>query len=201
MKKISFDVDSVLFDTEAIIIKEIKEIYGVTITQKDVTHWDFYAENFPKILDKFASNNFYETVKKIEQMDNVLESIIEGYGINSLQLVTSTHSNVKNSKEEALNRLFSHIKGFEIIPIIHVGLKETGHVGGEEVHHKYEYSKNTILIDDAIHNIHDHVEINKGDKGLLVDFGYGWNQNYENDNVFRVRTPNEIIEKINEIII
>ena len=65
-------------------------------------------------------------------------------------------------------------------------------------HEKSYYTKNTILIDDAIHNIKSHIE-NNNKEALLIDYDYGWNKNFEHKLVKRVTNPlniNKIIENI-----
>ncbi len=57
------------------------------------------------------------------------------------------------------------------------------------------HTKDSILIDDAIHNIQGHIE-NNNNIGLLVDYGYGWNQNFQHPLVKRVHKPLDILKFI-----
>lgn len=192
---ISFDVDSVLIDTESIILKKIKDIYNVDLTLKNVTYWDFYKDKYPLVLDVFQDINFYNNVNKIKDMDIILEKTIKKYGSHNIQLITSSSEVSAISKENCLNKHFGKIKDFNKINIIHVGLYDNNN----DSHHKHTYSKDTILIDDGIHNISSHVDLNKN-HGLLIDYGYGWNQNYEHNLVQRITSQYDIIKTLNNLI-
>jgi len=192
----SFDVDSVALKTEDSIIEHIEEFHNIKITPKDVTHWGYYTENFPSVINFFSNEKLYEGVKNIKGMDIVIENLIKDFGPNSIQFITSSHSKVKKAKERCLLKNYGHIEDFEKINIIHVGLE------GEEGtnHEKHHFTNQTIMIDDAIHNIEDHLNSNPKHKAILVDFGYGWNQNYERKNVYRVKSPEELLNKLLEIL-
>lgn len=192
---ISFDVDSVLIDTESNILQKIKEIYNKNITLKDVTYWDYYKNEYPLVLEIFKDINFYNDVNMIKYMDKILEQIIKTYGSNNIQLITSSSEISAISKENCLIKHFGKIKGFDKINIIHVGLYDDNN----NSHHKHTYSKDTILIDDGLHNISSHVDINKNN-GLLIDYGYGWNQNYEHNLVKRITSQYDIIPTLNHLI-
>ncbi|MBT5491929.1 hypothetical protein HOK00_06570 [bacterium] len=193
----SFDVDSVLLDTEEEILNHIDKVYNKKLTQKDVTHWTFYSENFPAVIDLFQDPNLYKNIKAIDGMVETMEKIVEHYGHSSIQLVTSSHEKVASSKEKALNSIFGHIKDWEHISIIHVGLKDHDE---NNPHHKHEHSIHTIMIDDAIHNIEGHINHHSDNKGILVDFGYGWNQDFEHPNVKRVKSPKELLDTVNHML-
>lgn len=212
---ISFDVDSVLLNLEKHLFEFIEKEYNVKITSKDVDTWEYYAVNFPKVIDLFKTENLYDKVEAIEEMHEVLNTLINKYGANAIQIITSSHPNVKESKEKALTKFFGNIKGFDRINIIHVGLMGDT----ESSHHKFEHSKGTILIDDAIHNNEDHIRKNKNEENicfpgkknknisLLVDFDYGWNQDetrikdlIDNGDLLRVKSAKEIINVVVKII-
>lgn len=198
-KLISFDIDSVLLDTEKRIINFIKKEYNVSITQKEITHWDYYAMNFPKVIELFTKPELYDNVEAIKNMDKVLSKLISKVGSDKIQFITSSHSNIEKAKEETVLKLYKHIKDIEKIDFIHVGLKCLNEKDTKS-HNKFEYSNNTILIDDAIHNIDSHINFNEKNKGILVDFGYGWNQNYSHKNVIRANTTEDILRNTLKLI-
>ena len=198
-KLLSFDVDSVLLDTEEVIFERINAVYNRVINAKDVTHWTFYMENFPSILEYFGNPELYEKVKPIYEMIEVMREVIEIYGANNIQLITSSHSDMKEAKEAALRRFYGHLKDWEKIDIIHVGLKDEDMGEGLESnisHHKHVFSENSILIDDAIHNIEDHLNHNHYNEAILVDFGYGWNQNFTHSRAIRAKSAGSILDII-----
>lgn len=193
---ITFDVDSVLLQTEEKIIREIKRIYNEEITLMDISYWNYYKDRYPKIMDLFNCKNFYKDISPVNNMNIILGKIIKKYGYNNIQLVTSTPNTLKIPKEECLNKHFGNIKNFSKIEIIHVGLYLDELNTNHEKHH---FTKNTVLIDDAIHNIDSHVK-NNNKEALLIDYGYGWNQNYSHNLVTRIKNPNEILLYLNNLI-
>ena len=197
MKKISFDVDSVLLDTELVIFDYVWEEYDTRINAKDVTHWSYYIENFPSVSAYFGNPEIYKKVKPVKGMVDVVTRIVKKYGAKSIQLITSSHENVREAKDEALERFYGHIEGWKQIDTIHVGLS---HLEGDTSHHKHIYSENTLMVDDAIHNMKDHLDYNHYNKGILVDFGYGWNQNYEDKRSYRVNSPSMLEETIYRLV-
>jgi len=115
-KLLSFDVDSVILDTEEVIFEYIYKNYGKKITSKDVTHWTYYIENFPSVLQYFGNPEIYEKVKAIAGMIKVMEEVVQEYGIERIQLITSSHEGIKTAKEEAINRYYGHIQGLTTVP-------------------------------------------------------------------------------------
>lgn len=192
-KLLSFDVDSVLLDTEEVIFEYVKKNYNTVIGPKDVTHWTYYIENFPSVLQYFGNPEIYEKVEPIYDMIEVMSEVIELYGAENIQLITSSHEAISEAKEDAVNRYYGHLKDWDKIDIVHVGLN---HESDGKSHHKHEYSENTILIDDAIHNIEDHLNYNHDNFGILVDFGYGWNQDFNNNRAPRAKSPSSILDII-----
>ena len=194
---VSMDVDSVLLKTEERVLEEIYTLYKVKLNLNEVAYWNFYKDHYPLVLDFFNNNKFYKKVDKIDNMDIVLKDLIQLYGDNNIQLVTSSNEILKQQKEDCLLKHFGHIKNFDKIKIIHVGMYDEEEKDNIE-HEKSYYTKNTILIDDAIHNIKSHIE-NNNKEALLIDYDYGWNKNFEHKLVKRVTNPlniNKIIENI-----
>ena len=73
----SFDVDSVLLDTEEEILNHIDKVYNKKLTQKDVTHWTFYSENFPAVIDLFQDHpelKSLQTARDITFRDDISNS-------------------------------------------------------------------------------------------------------------------------------
>jgi len=193
LKKTSFDVDSVLLNTEATIIEFIKERYNTIITQKDIAHWNYYSENFPEVIKYFANPDLYKNATPVEGMQKVMKEMLEKYDPKSIQLVTSSHRNVEEAKNEALKKVYGHIPGFNEIDIIHVGLQTKKLDPLEKPSNKNYYTKNTNLVDDTIHNIEDNLNHYETHNGILVDFGYGWNQNYVRNKAHRVNNAEELL--------
>lgn len=194
---ISIDVDSVLLKTEEKIIEYIFEKYNKKISLKDISYWNYYKDNFPSVLNLFNDINFYNNIEMIADMDYVLENIINKYGYKNIQFVTSSTNISAKSKENVMFKHFNHINNFSKIEIIHVGLYDE--TDNSTKHEKYHYTKNTILIDDAIHNVDQHINNNKKE-ALLIDYNYGWNQNYQNDLCFRINKQQDILNTLNKLL-
>lgn len=193
---ITFDVDSVLLKTEEKILKEIKKLYNKELSLNDITYWNFYKDNYPEVMKLFDDYNFYNDIEPVKYMDYILSNIIKEYGYNNIQIVTSTNKTLKQPKEICLDKHFGKIKNFNKIKIIHVGM----YLEEDETNHeKYHYTKNTILIDDGLHNIIDHLEYNKN-HALLIDYNYGWNKNYNHNLMKRINNPHEIENNLKELI-
>lgn len=195
---ISFDVDSVLLKTEEKIIKKIKELYNIEISLKDITYWNYYKDNFPLVMSFFEDKDFYNDIEIIDNMDIILKKIIKKYDYKNIQFVTSSTNISAKSKENVMFKHFNHIQNFSKINIIHVGLYDENDNSNNH-YEKYHYTNNTILIDDAIHNIDKHI-INNQKEALLIDYGYGWNQNYNHNLCYRINNTNDIIKTLNKLI-
>ena len=174
MQRISIDFDNVLYNLEGLNCKVTKDIYGVEITPKDIAYQDYYLDHYPEeskiwsSFEEYSKGSFFQGDKDfIEELKNKYE----------LQIVTASAIEISEEKDKMIYERYGDIK------IIHT--KE-----------KYIHTKDSILIDDAIHNIKDHIEKNK-DPGILVDRGYGWNQNFEI--VPRVSSFKEIIKEIDKL--
>ena len=186
-KKVSFDVDSVLLQTEDVILSYIKENYSVDLKTEDVTYWDFYKDNYPTVFTHlFSDASLYEQVPAVSGMERVLEACLDEFGGSNIQFVTASHPNMVPSKEGALRKHFGHLSGYDDVEIVHVGMYGDVSTG---CHNKFYYTDGSILIDDAIHNIEGHLEYNEKNKALLFDRGYGWNQGFAHSRVVRVGCP------------
>lgn len=172
---ITFDFDNALYDLETLNIRKVKEIYGVDMTAMDIHNWDFYPDNYPLIQEiwgdwkQYSQGNFFDG-------DQELIKYLQKYF--EVQIVTASYESIEKEKDEFIFNRYGDIK------VIHT---RTG---------KAPYSKNSILIDDGLHNITDHVLINQH-PAILVDREYGWNQGYEHELVVRANSFESILSGIN----
>lgn len=170
-KLISLDVDELFIDLHKqvnnLLLKTRNKQYSIT----EVTGWEFLTRRYPEIIDLYRSENLYDNAELIKGMKELLINIIKTYGSENIQFITSTFERTQKSKQEAMFRLLGDVEGFHNIPIYYVGLQNES----EKSHHKYEYSKGTVLIDDADHNCFEHLKNNPNDKAILFSKGYGYN--------------------------
>ena len=162
---ISLDFDSVLWDWHKninifLIENNIKELNSL-----DITHWDYIIENHPNAKITWESWEHYIKSGPIQssiEFVKILKRIFNG----KIQIVTASHNNLIENKDKMIQEIYN------IENIIHTSTKSI-------------YTKNSILIDDAIHNINSHTKTNIKDYGILFDLNgnYGWNkENIENNN-------------------
>lgn len=184
IKKISLDFDSVLWNLEIMARRKIEKHYGKIFLPHQISHFDFYKD-YPEAEKAFSSFEDYQTAEPIQGSVEFLKELITIYGENNIQIVTSSPVNIIKEKEKLIKEIYN----FE--NIIHS-------------HKKSKHTKNTILIDDAIHNIKDHVVTNE-QPALLFDLNgtYGWNKEKVEKlykNVHRVHNYEEVKEKLKKYI-
>jgi hypothetical protein len=177
MENLSIDFDCVLYDLSTITNNFIKNHYG-EVTHPDLIGWDYFNENFPLVVKECWNNpEEYSKGKFIVGAIEFMNELINLYGVDKLQIVTNSLPNVIDYKNQLIRETFSDID------VIHT--KE-----------KWKYTKGTILIDDAIHNIEEHCNKNKS-LGIIFDLDgkYTWNhKSIDSSHVMRVKSYNEIID-------
>jgi len=195
MKKICFDVDDVLLSSQNVLLSFLEKEYNKKLTTEDVTHWMFYHENYPKIVEYFKKQEFYTNNKPIDGMDEVLKFALDNF--KEVYFVTSSHPDIIDIKNKTLKKYYGDIQGYEKIQIHHVGLKTDDN---DLDHSKAALCQEGILIDDALHNIKETLSTKKT-KTIIVDFNYGWNQEKIEDdiNCFRAKKPIDIIDILKKI--
>lgn len=175
MKKISLDFDNVLFDLESLNIKTVKEIYGVNMTAIDIDNWDFYQNNYPLIMNIWGDWNLYSKGSFFDGDQDFVQTLKKQFEV---QIVTASYETIEKQKDEMIYNRYGDIK------IIHT---RTG---------KAPYTKDSILVDDGLHNVTDHININRM-PAILVDRQYGWNQNYIHALATRASDYDSILRQIN----
>jgi len=178
MKLISVDFDEVLFDLSTITNNFIKNHYG-EVTHPDHIGWDYFNDNFPLVVSDCWNNpEEYSKGDFIHGAIEFMNELINLYGIDKLQIITNSLPNVIDCKNQLIRETFGDID------VIHT--KD-----------KWKYTKGSTLIDDALHNIEEHVKNNKKDVGIIFDLGgkYTWNHRYiDSSYVVRVNSYNEIVD-------
>jgi 5'(3')-deoxyribonucleotidase len=200
-KMIKIDIDDTILDLLNLTLKTIKERENKIINPKNINYWDYYKDKHPYILKTFNDPKTYENIKPIKGSEEFLKKIINEYGIENIEFVTSSPENVLEAKDKAMRKLFKNIKDFETIPIIHVGTteKEDG-----LSHNKNYYYINSIVLEDGEHNVELLLEEDPEANVMLIDFAkYGWNQNLKENkekypNFKRISSYEEALEYIKE---
>lgn len=180
-QRISVDFDDVLYDLNYLNKKFIKENYGIDIKSKDVTSFSYYYENYPKIMELWSNFDLYSKSGPIPDAVDFFKELREICKKDDLQIVTSSFDSIKEQKDEMIKDMFDFDK------VIHTK-------------NKSQFTKNSLLIDDALHNIEDHVLTNNN-HAMIFDRDYGWNRNRNLERlkkVQRVHSYEDILKAIYE---
>lgn len=180
--KISLDFDDVLNRIHLCTNAYLKEHYGVEVDPKDIPTWSYLVDTYPKIVNAWGDFNYYGLSQPIEGSVNFVDTLKKLFGAHNIQIVTNTYPSIIIEKTNMIHKIY----------------------GVETIFHtseKHKYTKGTILIDDAIHNIESHIKTNS--PGILFDLGYGWNQDKiedRHDNVYRANSYNDVLSILHKLI-
>lgn len=175
-KILSIDFDEVLYNLSDVTNNFILETYG-EVTHPDLIGWEYFNDNFPLVVSECWNNeHVYSKGELIDGAENFMLELINLYSVDNLQIVTNSLPNVVNFKNKFIKDKFGNID------VIHT--KE-----------KWKYTKDTILIDDAIHNVIDHSEINNCESILFDKDGkYVWNHvDIDNRLITRLKSYEDIL--------
>jgi len=179
---LSLDFDSIFWDWMKNVNIFMAENNLSQIDSMEVTNWNYIIDNFP---DASITWENWQHYVKSGPIDGAIEFafILNKIFGDRIQVVTASHDSFTDEKDKLIKEVFGFKK------IIHT-------------FHKSEHTKNTILIDDAVHNIKCHAETHKDDVGLLFDNRYGWNQEKIEDiydNVYRLTSYEDIFRYFRDI--
>jgi len=162
MKKISLDFDGVVYDLDTLHQVFIKETYGENYSTTDATYWEYLYERYPSIVKVWTDWAIYKTAPFIDGAIDFVDELKKRYGSESIQFVTSSPESIQKEKTKMIEKIF----GLDVI-----------HVTKEK---KSIYTNGTILMDDAKHNIIDHLE-NTPNQAILFDLNgaYGWSKDFK----------------------
>jgi len=177
LKTISSDFDNVLFNLEQLNIIHAKMFYGVDLTPADITYWNFYGENYPKIVNTWGDFSFYQKGEFINGDIDFINTLKDmGFEV---QIVTASFPSIAAEKDEMIYDRYGDIR------IIHEKNKSI-------------VTKDSILIDDGPHNIRDHILTNN-QPAVIVDNGFGWTEHFDSHLVRRAASFSDIIESVHKL--
>jgi len=179
-KIISLDWDNVIYNLEQVNLDFVKEVYGVSEESVNIKTWSCYVDKYPEITSVWGDFSKYSRGELIPGAINFVKELKNrGYIV---QIITHSYESIIAEKELWMKINFPDIK------IIHA--KD-----------KFLYSQNSILIDDAQHNVEQHLEYNKiKGESILFDYNgnYGWAKGYKGHKAQSYEKALSIIEKINK---
>jgi len=179
---IYLDFDEVLYNTSSVALQQISKHHGKEFTKEDVNHWNFYHA-YPEAFEVFTNINLYQQVEYFNGVRGFVERLLQLS--DELNIITHT----QNTEIEAYKEVIIEDEFGDLISgVIHT-------------RHKHKYAdKDSILIDDALHNVRDFVH--NGGNAILVDFGVcGWNQERPGYNIARCKSYTEIIDQVKRLIL
>lgn len=150
MKNIYIDLDSTLCNFISGINNEINRILGlaIPIQDSDIISYDYYQKQFGEwVKSIWSSKGFYNNIIPFEGAVDFINILKLKYNVI---IITSSAKQIELEKEQFVYKYFGNLE------VIHS-------------HNKYEYTKNSILIDDYIKNIAEHTFRNDS-PGILFNF-------------------------------
>ena len=177
--KIFVDYDSTLNDMSYSWMPWLNEEYGVSVSLKDVTHWEWFTELGVDAFKWFKDGIAFDLIKPLAKSQEFWEHLTENY---DAKILTASHENMLVAKN-------THI------------LKYYGDADVIHHHAKWDYAeKGHVLIDDRILNCVKWVEAG----GIAFLFNHEGNYNYtitdfEHVNLYKVGSYEEIKEKLKEL--
>lgn len=146
-KLISLDFDDVIYDLMELNIKYIDTMHGIPDIDKQIEHYYWLYQTYPDIGNNLWNNpDNYIRGRLVSGAKEFYDELVEIIGEDNIQIVTSSMPDVVEKKNIMIKDF-----GFNC-DVIHS-------IFG--VHPKHHYTKNTLLIDDAIGNITDHIMHNQ----------------------------------------
>lgn len=182
---VSLDFDDVLYNLTKINVDYVEKTYGVKLNPLEIDRFSYYIdEGYESIIENVWNNP--EAYLKSELYDGAFEfysKLKELLTIDKIQIVTTSLPDIIQNKN--------------------IFIKEKLNIDCNVIHskNKFEFTKNTILVDDSINNIVKHVEINN-DPAIIFNLGYGWNKSLKEDNqkIFRGNSYNETLYTIKNLL-
>lgn len=181
---ISLDWDDVMYHLMQKNIEFVEKEYGIKDVHLEITDYYYLYRTYPKIADELWNHpENYITGKLVEGAKEFYQELVNLVGEDKIQIVTSSMENVIPLKDKMLRDKFN------------INCKIVHSVFGK--HKKYEFTKDTILIDDFVGNVREHFIHN-------MDYGIVFNhmnleyikQECIQEGYVHVTTFEEVLEKV-----
>lgn len=178
---ISVDFDEVLYNLHDAHNAFLQKEHGVMLERRDITYWDYLKDNFPNIKEVWSTWEKYSQGCLKDGAILFMDILNAKYGVENIQIVTASHPNIIDKKNEFISMFFPKNK------VIH------------STHEKFHYTKGTFLIDDNADNIMQHEYHNKT-RGIVFDHSdeYGWNKHHPS--LTRASSYKEVVQLLDEIV-
>lgn len=156
--RVYLDMDNTLVDLADGWVKWLKKKNIANITSKDILNWDWISENFGnKSNDYWKTPGIYERdILPIPGSITFVAALQKIYGKDDVVIISNSARNMIAEKTDYA------VKHFKV---------DSGNI--LHVEHKSQYTFDGVLIDDAPHNIINHIKQNQV-PGLLFNYRNRW---------------------------
>lgn len=181
---ISLDWDDVMYHLMQKNIEFIEKEYGVKNVHNEITDYYYLYRTYPKIADVLWNHpENYISGELIEGAKEFYQELVKLVGEDKIQIVTSSMENVIPLKDKMIREKFN------------INCKIVHSIFGK--HKKYEFTKDTLLIDDFVGNVREHFIHN-------MNYGIVFNhmnlvyikQECDQEGYLHVTTFEEVLEKV-----
>lgn len=181
---ISLDWDDVMYHLMQKNIEFVEKEYGVKDVHNEITDYYYLYRTYPKIADELWNHpENYISGELVNGAKEFYQELVNLVGEDKIQIVTSSMENVIELKDKMLKERFG------------INCKIVHSIFGK--HKKYEFTKDTLLIDDFVGNIREHYihNLNYGIVFNHMNLDYIKKES-EEEGLLHVTTFEEVIEKV-----
>ena len=157
--KVYVDLDSTLVDLMSEWIKWLNDEKFIKIKTQNILHWEYLSEKYGEHVNDFwKQKGIYNNIKPINGSIEFMYILKKMYGKENVVVISKC---VKSNQEEKVK--YSE-KIFGVLPNNFINASD-----------KWQFTSDGILIDDAPHNVIDHVKRNNK-PAILFNYRnrYGW---------------------------
>lgn len=155
-KLISLDFDDCLYDLMSLNVRYVKDNYGVINIHRKIKNYYHIYHTYPSIGDDLWNHpENYIQGKLLQGAKEFYIELVDYYGVDAIQIVTSSMENIVDVKNEMIREKFGIT-----CDIKHSIFNKIS---------KHELTGNTVLVDDHIDNVINHVEFNDA-SGIIFNY-------------------------------
>lgn len=185
---ISLDWDDVIYHLMQKNIEFVEKEYGIKDVHNEITDYYYLYRTYPKIADELWNHpENYISADLVNGAKEFYQELVNLVGEDKIQIVTSSMENVIPLKDKMIRERFG------------INCKIVHSIFGK--HKKYEFTKDTLLIDDFVGNIKEHYihNLNYGIVFNHMNLDYIKKES-EEEGFVHVTTFKEVIESVKKYL-
>jgi 5'(3')-deoxyribonucleotidase len=155
--KVFLDFDNTLVDLAQGWLDWLAKEKYIKVTTKHIKEWDWLSKTYGEHVNEYwKTPNIYDDIIPIPGSITFVEALKRIYGRENILIISNSAKNMIDEKT-----IFAE-KYFKILPtnVLHVA-------------DKWKYTSEGVLIDDAPHNVIDHVKANQT-PAILFNYRNKW---------------------------